>query len=184
MKIFLDTGDIEAIKKAYKTGLIDGVTTNPTMIAKTGKKFMDVVKEICDIVPGPVSAEPVGETTEDLIVKAEEIASIAKDVDAIILTHSHLDHSGAVPIFHITNDTPVYGTQPTFDLTELLITDFIHLSGYYLPYEFIDLQSMNACCRDIGYRNPTRVKSMVFLCQLVEYQLFCQVPNFQFLSPT
>ena len=83
-----------------------------------------------------------------------------QELDAVIITHSHLDHSGAVPIFHITNDTPVYGTQPTFDLTELLITDFIHLSGYYLPYEFIDLQSMNACCRDIGYRNPTRVKSM------------------------
>jgi len=80
MKIFLDTGDIEAIKKAYDTGLIDGVTTNPTHIAKTARKFRDVVKEICSIVPGPVSAEAVGEDTDELIAAAEDIAAIASNV--------------------------------------------------------------------------------------------------------
>lgn len=80
MKIFLDTGDVEAIKKAYDTGLVDGVTTNPTHIAKTGRKFRDVVKEICSIVPGPVSAEAVAEDTDELIAAAEDIAAIASNV--------------------------------------------------------------------------------------------------------
>jgi transaldolase len=80
MKIFLDTGDVEAIKKAYDTGLVDGVTTNPTHIAKTGGKFRDVVKEICSIVPGPVSAEAVAEDTNELIAAAEDIAAIAPNV--------------------------------------------------------------------------------------------------------
>ena len=80
MKIFLDTGDVEAIKKAYDTGLVDGVTTNPSHIARTGRKFQDVVKEICLIVPGPVSAEAVAEGTDELIDAAEEIAAIAPNV--------------------------------------------------------------------------------------------------------
>jgi transaldolase len=80
MKIFLDTGDVEAIKEAYDTGLVDGVTTNPTHIARTGGKFKDVVKEICSIVPGPVSAEAVAEGTEELIAAAEDIAAIAPNV--------------------------------------------------------------------------------------------------------
>jgi transaldolase len=80
MKIFLDTGDVEAIKEAYDTGLVDGVTTNPTHIARTGGKFKDVVKEICSIVPGPVSAEAVAEGTEELIAAAEDIAAIAPNI--------------------------------------------------------------------------------------------------------
>jgi len=64
-----------------------------------------------------------------------------KEVDAIILAHAHLDHSGAVPIFHLRGKKPLYATPPTLDLFQVLISDFIHLSGYYLPYEYIDLQS-------------------------------------------
>lgn len=80
MKIFLDTGDVEAVKKAYDTGLVDGVTTNPTHIAKTGRKFRDVVKEICSVVPGPVSVEAVAKDTDELIAAAEDIAAIASNV--------------------------------------------------------------------------------------------------------
>lgn len=80
MKIFLDTGDIEAVRKAYDTGLIDGVTTNPSHIAKTGKKFKDVVKEICSIVPGPISAEALSETSDVLIEEAQEISIVAPNV--------------------------------------------------------------------------------------------------------
>jgi putative mRNA 3-end processing factor len=82
------------------------------------------------------------------------------EVDGIVLTHAHLDHSGAVPFFHITGDTPVYGTQPTFDLANLLIKDFIHLSRGRLPYEIIELQNMMKYCRDIGFRAPTRIRGM------------------------
>lgn len=80
MKIFLDTGDVEAIRKAYDTGLVDGVTTNPTHIAKTGRRFQDIVKEICSIVPGPISAEAVAEGADELIATAEDIAAIAPNV--------------------------------------------------------------------------------------------------------
>ncbi len=80
MKIFLDTADIEQIRRAFRTGLIDGVTTNPSHIAKGGRPFKEVVKEICEIVPGHVSAEAMGETTAELIVQAEEISKIAPQV--------------------------------------------------------------------------------------------------------
>ncbi len=75
-----------------------------------------------------------------------------KEVDGIVLTHSHLDHSGAVPIFHIREKTPVYGTQLTFDLAKLLISDFIHLSGYYLPFEYLELLSMMNDCVHLDFR--------------------------------
>jgi putative mRNA 3-end processing factor len=75
-----------------------------------------------------------------------------KEVDAIILTHSHLDHSGAVPVFHIQEKKPVYGTKLSFDLANLLISDFIHLSGYYLPYEYLELRSMMRNCVHLNYR--------------------------------
>ncbi|MFQ5758593.1 MAG: MBL fold metallo-hydrolase [Candidatus Bathyarchaeia archaeon] len=80
-----------------------------------------------------------------------------RDVDAIILTHSHLDHSGAVPVFHIRNETPVYGTPLTFDLTNILISDFIHLSGYYLPFEYIELRTMMKNCIPLNYREERTV---------------------------
>jgi Cft2 family RNA processing exonuclease len=61
-------------------------------------------------------------------------------VDGVLLTHAHLDHSGAVPIFHIQERKPVIGTRLTFELAQLLIADFIHLSGYYLPFEYLELR--------------------------------------------
>ena len=85
-----------------------------------------------------------------------------RDVDAIILSHSHLDHSGAIPIFHIRDKKPVYGTPPTFDLTSILISDFIHLSGYYLPFEYIELRSMMKNCRSLHYREEQAVGDIRF----------------------
>jgi transaldolase len=80
MKIFLDTGDVGAVRKAYNTGLIDGVTTNPSHIAKTGKKFKEVVKEICSIVPGPISAEALAETSDGMVEEAQVISAIAPNI--------------------------------------------------------------------------------------------------------
>ncbi len=74
-----------------------------------------------------------------------------KEVDALVLTHAHLDHSGAIPIFHIQGRKPVYGTQVSFDLAELLLSDFIHLSGYYLPFEYVELRSTMRNCVNINY---------------------------------
>ena len=80
MKIFLDTGDVEGIRRVNDTGLLDGVTTNPTHIAKTGRTFHEVIKEICNIVSGPVSVEAMGETTEELIREAERASEMAPNI--------------------------------------------------------------------------------------------------------
>lgn len=80
MRVFLDTADVEAIKRAYDTGLLGGITTNPAKIAETGKKFTDVIEEICSIVPGPVSAEAVAHRAEDIVKEAEKLAAIAPNV--------------------------------------------------------------------------------------------------------
>ncbi len=64
-----------------------------------------------------------------------------KDVDAVILTHSHLDHSGAIPIFYINDKIPLYTNKLNLELTQVLIQDFIHLSSYYLPFEYLELKN-------------------------------------------
>ncbi|MBI1952026.1 MAG: fructose-6-phosphate aldolase [Acidobacteria bacterium] len=73
MKIFLDTANIDEIREAHSWGILDGVTTNPSLVAKEGKDFLDVVRQICAIVPGPVSAEVVATTTDDMIREGREI---------------------------------------------------------------------------------------------------------------
>jgi len=83
-------------------------------------------------------------------------------LDAIILTHSHLDHSGAIPVFHIGGRKPVYGTRLTFDLSQILISDFIHLSSYYLSFEFLELRSMLRSAVHAGYREPKTIGDINF----------------------
>lgn len=73
MKIFLDTANLDEIREAHSWGILDGVTTNPSLVAKEGKDFLDVVRTICDIVPGPVSAEVVSTTADEMIRDGREI---------------------------------------------------------------------------------------------------------------
>ena len=80
MKVFLDTADVDAIRRANDTGLLDGITTNPAKIAETGKPFFGVIEEICSIVSGPVSAEAVAHRAEDIVCEAEKLAAIAPNV--------------------------------------------------------------------------------------------------------
>ena len=80
-----------------------------------------------------------------------------REVDAVFMTHSHLDHSGAVPIFHIQERKLVYGTRMTFDFAHILIKDFIKLSSYYLPFEFLELRSMMRSRKDLQYREETTI---------------------------
>lgn len=82
MKFFIDTANIEEIKKANDMGVICGVTTNPSLIAKEGRDFKQVIKEICEIVDGPISGEVKATTTksEDIIKEAKEIAKIHPNI--------------------------------------------------------------------------------------------------------
>lgn len=80
MKIFLDTANVEHIKEANSWGIIDGVTTNPTLIAREGRNFRDVVEEICSIVDGPISAEVVSMKSGEMVEEAKGLASIHKNI--------------------------------------------------------------------------------------------------------
>ena len=80
MKIFLDTANVDEIKEAATLGFLDGVTTNPSLIAKAKRPFDDVIREICDICPGPVSAECVTETFEEMMPEARRLAKLAPNI--------------------------------------------------------------------------------------------------------
>jgi transaldolase len=80
MKFFLDTANVDEIRKAVKLGVIAGVTTNPTLIAKEGKEFHPTVKEICASTPGPVSAEALSLDVEGMLREARELAALASNV--------------------------------------------------------------------------------------------------------
>ncbi len=75
MKIFVDTADLDEIRELTSWGIIDGVTTNPTLVAKSGRSFKEVIDEIFDIVDGPISLEAVSETAEDMVKEAKDIVS-------------------------------------------------------------------------------------------------------------
>lgn len=80
MKFFVDTADTAEIKTLAASGLLDGVTTNPSLVAKSGRKFTEVIAEICAIVPGPVSAEVAATDYEGMMAEAKVLRPIAKNV--------------------------------------------------------------------------------------------------------
>ena len=80
MKFFVDTADTAEIKSLAASGLLDGVTTNPSLMAKTGKKFQDVLADICDTVPGPVSAEVASTEFDGMMAEARVLRGIAKNI--------------------------------------------------------------------------------------------------------
>jgi transaldolase len=80
MQIFLDTTDTKVLKTAAETGLVDGVTTNPSLIAKSGRPMAEVIAEICDLVEGPVSAEAVADDVATMLAEGKKLAKIAPNV--------------------------------------------------------------------------------------------------------
>jgi transaldolase len=80
MKFFIDTANIEEIKKADELGMVDGVTTNPSLVAKEGREFKGLIKEICGIVDGPVSAEVVSVEAKAMIKEAEDLSKLADNI--------------------------------------------------------------------------------------------------------
>ncbi|NMA01375.1 MAG: fructose-6-phosphate aldolase [Clostridia bacterium] len=80
MRLFIDTANIEEIKKAVELGVISGVTTNPSLIAKEGRVFQEVIQEISRLVDGPISAEVIGLTKEEMVREAKELAKIHPNI--------------------------------------------------------------------------------------------------------
>ncbi len=80
MKIFLDTANMEQIREASSWGIVDGVTTNPSLIAREGRDFRETIKEICEVVDGPISAEVISLDAEGMIEEARELAKIHRNI--------------------------------------------------------------------------------------------------------
>jgi transaldolase len=80
MKFFIDTANINEIKEAASMGMVDGVTTNPSLIAKEGRDFKEIIKDICAIVDGPISAEVISLDTEGMVREARELVKIHKNI--------------------------------------------------------------------------------------------------------
>ncbi|MBB37145.1 MAG: fructose-6-phosphate aldolase [Hirschia sp.] len=106
MKFFVDTADIADIKELAATGMVDGVTTNPSLIAKSGREFKDVIAEICDIVPGDVSAEVVATDFDGMVSEGKKLMAIASNVvvklpltwDGLKATRALSDEGGKVNV--------------------------------------------------------------------------------------
>ncbi len=80
MELFIDTANVEEIKEIYDWGVIAGVTTNPTLVAKEEKNFISVLNEIIDIVDGPISAEVIGTTANEMVEEAEQLSDLSKNI--------------------------------------------------------------------------------------------------------
>ena len=86
----------------------------------------------------------------------------AKDVDAIVVGHAHLDHSGGVPLFYLSEKKPYFATRTTSELIKILIKDMIKLNSYYLPFEYLELENMQKYRNDIVYGQKVKVKDTEF----------------------
>ena len=80
MKFFIDTADVDAIRELHDLGMVDGVTTNPSLILKSGRDILEVTKEICSFVKGPVSAEVVSLKADDMLAEGRKLAAIAPNI--------------------------------------------------------------------------------------------------------
>jgi transaldolase len=80
MKFFIDTADVREIEDLASSGLVGGVTTNPSLIAKSGRNFLEVIKEICALVPGPISAEVAATDYETMLAEGQKLAKLASNV--------------------------------------------------------------------------------------------------------
>ena len=101
MKIFLDSADVREITTLYDTGFVDGITTNPSLIAKSGHNILDTIAEICSVVTGPVSAEVTATDFDTMLVEGRKLANIAPNVTVKVpLTRAGLMTWPVQNLFH------------------------------------------------------------------------------------
>lgn len=113
MKIFIDTANVEEIRKAAELGVIDGVTTNPSLVAKEGRDVKEVINEICSIVDGPISGEVISTDSEGMVREGRELSKIDKNI--IVKIPMSLEGLKAVSKLHKdgikTNVTLIFSAQ-------------------------------------------------------------------------
>lgn len=117
MKFFVDTADTAEIKSLAASGLLDGVTTNPSLVAKSGKKFLDVIAEICATVPGPVSAEVTATEFDGMMAEAKVLRAIAKNVAVKV----PLTPDGLRACRHLTDDGAMVNVTLCFSAAQALL---------------------------------------------------------------
>ncbi|MGX6591989.1 fructose-6-phosphate aldolase [Cetobacterium ceti] len=172
MKLFIDTANVEEIKKAAKMGCIAGVTTNPSLIAKEGRDFKQVVEEICSIVDGPISAEVISLKAEEMIAEGLELAKIHKNiVIKLPITADGLQACRALTDKGIkTNITLIFSSNQalmaaragaTFVSPFLGRLDDIGVNGIELVEEIADIFAIHGIDTEIiaaSVRNPFHAK--------------------------
>jgi transaldolase len=117
MQFFLDTANIEDLKPFLETGLIDGITTNPSLIAKQGKKLPDIIKQFCDLVDGPISAEVMGKTSKDMIKEGLELSKIHENVTIKL----PLTMEGLKACYALSNEGILTNVTLCFSVTQALM---------------------------------------------------------------
>ena len=171
MKLFIDTANIDEIKEANELGVICGVTTNPSLIAREGKDFVEVVKEITSIVDGPVSAEVISLEHEKMVEEAKELVKIHKNI--VIKIPMTLEGLKAVKI--LTKEGIKTNVTLIFSATQALLAaragatyvspflgrlDDIGTNGMNLIEEIVDIFNVHAIDTEIiaaSIRNPIHV---------------------------
>jgi transaldolase len=165
MKFFLDTANIEEIRRIAKLGLVDGVTTNPSLIAKEGRDFKQVIQEICSIVSGPVSAEVIGTKADDMLKEAFEIAEWAPNVviklplteDGLYATHALAEkgiQTNVTLVFSAAQGLMAVKAGATFISPFVGRLDDIGVEGLKL------VRDLNAIIRNYGYSTEIIVASI------------------------
>jgi transaldolase len=117
MKFFVDTADTAEIKSLAASGLLDGVTTNPSLVAKTGRKFLDVLAEICAVVRGPVSAEVAATDYDGMLAEARVVRSVAKNIAVKV----PLTPDGLRACRHLTDDGAMVNVTLCFSAAQAIL---------------------------------------------------------------
>lgn len=117
MKFFVDTADVAEIKSLASSGLLDGVTTNPSLVAKTGKNFHDILEQICAVVPGPVSAEVAATEYDGIMAEAKVLRRVAKNIAVKV----PMTPDGIRACRHLTDDGAMVNVTLCFSAAQAIL---------------------------------------------------------------
>ncbi len=173
MKIFADTADVNEIRRLASMGLVDGVTTNPSLVAKTGREYADVVKEICQIVDGPISAEVIATDAKGMIAEGLKLAAIHPN----IVVKTPMGPDGLIACRELSNQGHRVNMTLVFSAGQALLTA---KAGAYLVSPFVGrlddvsedgmqlISDIVAIYRNYGYKTEVLVASVRHPMHIVE----------------